>query len=159
MRESIGATYIFSICLTFFVIITAYLAISVNYAKAFKIKSYIVSQIEENKWTTDVKDDVYAYLTAQGYSAYGECPDEIVSNDGYGRYWELDGTHDGCFGNAPSGKCGVCIYRLGIDNANDDIDAEPAYYKVVTFFKFDLPILNNLLTFKVSGDTKYIYEG
>ena len=36
MRESIGATWIFTICLTFIILMTAYLAISVNYAKAFK---------------------------------------------------------------------------------------------------------------------------
>ena len=82
MRESIGATWIFSICLTFIVIFTAYLAISVNYAKAFKIKNHIINMIEENEGFRDSSQQKIAdYLVSQGYIARGECPNNIKSED------------------------------------------------------------------------------
>lgn len=152
MRESIGATYIFTICLVFILLFTAYLAVSVNYSKAFKIKSYIVSQIDENREINkEVIDDIKSYLIAQGYTAYGKC--EEINN------WEL--TDDSIDDWAPDskGQKNVCIYRHKIStssSSNDDINIERYYYKVVTFFKFDIPIINTLLTFNVSGDTKYI---
>lgn len=151
MREAIGATWIFSICLVFILLFTAYLAISVNYAKAFKIKSYIVGLIEEEKGIDgDVVDDIETYLTAQGYAANGECPRDDAG-------WQLH-PQNGCLGNAPSGKCGVCIYTMDVDTSSlDDIDAEKQYYKVTAFWKFDLPILNIVLPpFKISGESKYI---
>jgi len=159
MRESIGATYIFTICLTFIIIFTGYLAISVNYAKAFKIKSYIISEIEENDgYDSNIGNDIETYLTAQGYSAYGKCPN-YISVEGYTTDWrKID-----CLGNAPSGHCGVCIYEMEAlpNNASfriDDMDMPRSFYRAVTFFKFDLPVVNTLLTFKVSGETKYIYD-
>ena len=39
MRESIGGTWILSIVMTFLMLFTAYLAVSVNYAKAFRVKT------------------------------------------------------------------------------------------------------------------------
>lgn len=154
MKESIGATYIFVICLTFILIFTVYVAISVNYAKAFRIKSHIVSEIEENMGLDNLEEDIETYLTSQGYVAYGECP-QYIQLDGYNTDWELQTG----LGNAPTGQHGVCIYRREVKTANDDIDAGRYYYRVTTFFKFDLPIVNVLIpSIRISGDTQYIYE-
>lgn len=160
MRESIGATWIFSICLTFIVLFTAYLAISVNYAKAFRIKSNIVSQIEENEGYTDtLGKDIETYLTAQGYSAHGACPDTLETQDKdgakQGSAWQLKSC---IANNAPAGSCNVCVYRMETSTKADDICAKRAYYRVTTFFKFDLPVINYLTTFQVSGESRYIYD-
>ncbi len=171
MRESIGATQIFAICMVLIVLFTGYLAISVNYAKAFRIKSSIVSQIEQNHgYNTTVttpdgrvqslEEKIKTYLTAQGYTAYGTCPNTIDA-DGYTSEWQKVGHIND---SAPSGKDNVCIYRLtlpvqgngGYSTMLDDICTQKYYYKVITFFKFDIPIINTFLTFKVSGDTGYV---
>lgn len=149
MRESIGAAWIFSICLTFIILFTAYLAISVNYAKAFRIKSHIISAIEEHEGYNDqssLDQEIVNYLVSQGYTASGKC-EEL---EGWGT------PH--CVDQKNNGTCGACIYHMDIDTGNDDICAKRSYYKVVTWFKFDLPIVNFLTTFKVSGDTRYIYD-
>lgn len=152
MRESIGATWIFSICMTFIVLFTAYLAISVNYTKAFRLKSHIVNVIEENG--TYSEEEIRTYLVAQGYSARGMC-NAISDKNGGSTDWVLNDCIDG----RSDGTCAACIYRMDITTQNDDIDAGKSYYKVVAFFKFDLPIVNIILEpFKVSGDTKCIYE-
>lgn len=149
MKEAYGATWIFAICLTFIILMTAYLAISVNYAKAFKIKSYIVSSIEENDgkgYTDNLGQEIETYLTAQGYGVKGTCP-PLTS-------WNVRA----CLQQDSYGNCGVCIYENPVDTKNDDIEAGREYYKVVAFFKFDLPIVNFLTTFQVSGETRYVYD-
>lgn len=155
MKESIGATWIFVICLTFIIIFTAYIAISVNYAKAFKIKSHLVSQIEENSgYDGNLAQELETYLTSQGYVAYGECP-QYIEVDGHNTDW----TRVDCIGHAPEGKCGACIYSSEVKTGNDDIEAKRKYYRAITFFQFDLPIVNVLIpSIRVSGDSQYIYN-
>lgn len=157
MKEAIGATQIFVICLTFIILLTGYLAVSVNYAKAFKIKNYVVGLIEEKKeLSSEVIDDIETYLTAQGYGTYGECQNPLKM-EGTDTEWKLESN--GCLGNAPRGtnNCGICIYSLPVETANDDFNNGRKYYRVVTFWKFDLPIVNIVLKpFKVSGESKYI---
>lgn len=53
MRESIGGAWLVGIVITFVVLFTSYLALSVNYSKAFKVKNEIISLIEENEGLTD----------------------------------------------------------------------------------------------------------
>lgn len=161
MRESIGATWIFAICLTFIILFTAYLAISVNYAKAFRIKSNIVSKIEENEGYNDnLGKNIETYLTSEGYSAYGTCEETLEGEDIEGTKFTSEWKLAGCLSpNAPAGSCNACIYRMEVDsNIGDDIGAKRAYYRVTTFFKFDLPVVNFLTTFKVSGESKFVYD-
>ncbi len=146
--------WIFTICVTFIILFTAYVAISVNYAKAFRIKSYIVSQIEQNSGWAGIEQDIDTYLTAQGYVAYGTC-DPRIKVDGDETEWEY--VDDA--GVAPNDKHGVCIYKRVVKTGNDDIEAERSYYRVTTFFTFDLPIVNVLIpSIRVSGDSQYIYD-
>lgn len=152
-----GATWIFTIVLTFIILMTAYLAISVNYAKAFKIKSYIVSEIEENEgYSGEVETNIRNYLTSQGYTAYGTC-DPTITTNGVGTDWRRIATIDDA---VPTGsdKHNACIYTRDIRTGNDDIDADRNYYRVVVFFKFDLPIVNFMTTFKIGGETSYVYN-
>lgn len=156
MKESIGASWIFVICLTFILIFTAYVAISVNYAKAFRLKTHIVSEIEENEgYNGELRQELETYLTAQGYASYGTC-EQYITVENTQTKWELKD----CIGNAPPGKCGACIYRTEVQaDKLDDIDADRVYYRGVTFFQFDLPVLNVLMPpIKIAGDSQYIYE-
>lgn len=164
MRESIGSVSIFAIVITFIMLITAYLAISVNYAKAFRIKNHIINMIEENHGIAGLGDSIDKYLVSQGYTARKECPsaNHLSSNgdwetDTVGEYWELR-QHD------EETLSRYCIYRIdaksGLNDLGtsiDDINKSRAYYKVVTFFKFDIPVIGNLAVFNVSGDSELIY--
>jgi len=161
MRESIGATSIFALCLTFIMLFTAYLAISVNYAKAFRIKNQVITMIEENNGKAkSIEKDISDYLVSEAYTATKQCPSPRTYTDnatgsissGWNRIIALNYMNDA------SPKKNICVYRMEIDNRNDDIDSTTVYYKVVTFFKFDLPMVGDITTFSVSGDTKLIYE-
>ena len=48
MREAIGATWITGVVLAFIALFSGYLALSINYSKAFKVKDGIVDRLEKH---------------------------------------------------------------------------------------------------------------
>ena len=76
MREAIGGTWIFSIVIVFIVLFTSFLAISVNYSKAFKVKNGIINIIEKKEGVSDsTVAEISDYLNNVGYLVYSRCPD------------------------------------------------------------------------------------
>ena len=74
MREAIGGTWLFTIVIVFIVLFSSYLAISVNYSKAFKVKNGIVDLIEQNEGlSSETQTQISNYLDKTGYFVYGEC--------------------------------------------------------------------------------------
>ncbi len=138
MKESIGGTWLFQIAIVFIVLFAGYLALSVNYSKAFKVKNEILSIIEKDEGLSEkAKDDIVAYLRENNHSVYGKCDADdtpYIMQDGQGR------------------KALYCIKKTCPNRTNFD----KAYYKVTVFFRLDLPYLGDLFTFKVQGETKLI---
>ena len=190
MRESIGATWIFTIVIVFILLFTSYLAISVNYARAFKFKNRIVTIVENSEGfkkgeakSKEISKSINNFITKDGYDAHGRCPCNARYNDSEdtttwtmvacigGNEGKADGTVPSkCADGNKSADCGVAIYRADsgvgysfskgkttIDNTNPTC-APRSYYRVVTFFRFDLPVIGYFTNFKVSGETKTIYD-
>lgn len=146
MREAIGGTWLFTIVIVFIVLFSSYLAISVNYSKAFKVKNGIVDLIEQNEGlSSETQTQISNYLDKTGYFVYGECNSK-AGEKGY----ESNGA-----GN----NYKYCIVKTNA--ANEELVAgstvERAYYKVKVFFRLDLPVLGDIFTFPVTGQTKAIY--
>lgn len=143
MREAIGGTWIFTIVIVFIVLFSSYLAISVNYSKAFKVKNEIINLIEQNEgMSADTQSAIEKYLDSVGYFVYGNCSkgsdsEEVV----YTGYSQIKQGYKYC---------------VSTRSADDDV-LERNYYKVKVFFKLDLPIVGNLLTFPITGETKAVY--
>ena len=139
MRESIGGAWILGIVMTFIVLFASFLAISINYAKAFKVKNNVVDLIEKNEGMTDnAVSDIYGYLQSQGYILKGKCSAGYKGFDKNG-----DTTTDALY----------CVKK----NDVNDTAINKAYYSIEVFFRLDLPIFGELFTFKVSGETMSIY--
>lgn len=152
MRESIGGTWIVGIVIVFIVIFTSYLAFSVNYSKAFKVKNGIISIIEENEGLSDkTQEQIRKYLNNSGYYVYGNCSKVDID---YGDT-ETNGILTGYEqqAGANSNKYKYCVFTRTVD----DKVLERKYYRVTVFFKFDIPILENAFTFPVTGETKAVY--
>ena len=150
MREWIGGAWLVGIVITFVVLFTSYLALSVNYSKAFKVKNEIISLIEENEGLTDkTQEKIVKYLNSTGYYVYGPCGK--IDED------YLDGAVNGKLtgyekqGNADKYK--YCVYERSVEG--DTLNRK--YYRVTVFFKFDIPILDNMFTFPVTGESKAVY--
>jgi len=149
MRESIGGTWLLGFVVFFVVLFSGYLAVSINYTKAFKVKNQIINLIEQNEGfrttslsnlsaaTTDqlkmsdrTEDKIYLYIRDIGY-ATTSIPESKCENRG--------DYHTG----------GYCIRKICTTNG--------IYYKVTSFIKIELPLLWTSFTVPVSGETKTIY--
>ena len=141
MRESIGGTWIFSLVIVFIVLFTGYLAISVNYSRAFKVKNGIINIIEKDEGhNSTAQDEITAYLNGSSYFVYGNCGE---NETGYGK------------ANAQSTKYRYCISKVVSDESKTTIPSTRYYVRV--FFRLDLPILGDILTFPITGETKAGY--
>ncbi len=160
MRNAVGAAWIFGLCLVFIILFTSYLTISMNYAKAFRIKNYIVSVVEENEGYRagiGIEERVSEYLYNQGYDSFGTC-DSYIEVDGYDQEWEQVATID-MNDNVPTDNHSACIYRLiSYGTGDKDINVPRTRYRVVTFFKFNLPVVRYFTQFQVAGESRYIYD-
>lgn len=159
MRESIGGGWILTIVVLFIVLFSGYLAVSINYSKAFKVKNFILSTIERREGYTEyvgnAKDletmgqagstvssdssaqtEIYAYLKAAGYYT-------TVIDAGYCESNDLGETIEG----------GFCLKHICADMGSGSGN----YYKVTTFLKIEFPLVDFVFKIPISGETKVIY--
>ena len=146
MKSAFGATLIFQIVIVFVIIFTGYICISINQAKAFNMKNEIVKAVERFAPDLDriefqnyIKDS----LSKEGYRLTGDCS---RLGDEYVAYSE-EGVAGGTTG-------AFCIAEI---NLPDTGPLKGSYYKVVTFYQLEIPILQSLFQPKATGETKIIY--
>lgn len=106
MKDSIANVWLLGIIITFILLFSAYIAITVDYSQTFKLKNEVLNIIEKNKGMTNntgttgasskvggsksITVDVGAlqtinlYLAGNAYTAMGPCPDD--GNVWYGVY-------------------------------------------------------------------------
>lgn len=159
MREAIGASWIMGIVLTFIALFSGYLAFSINYSKAFRVKDGIIDRLEKHNGPNcgagsgcqGSIDDINKFLTEVGYNSKGDCS-KIFGDS------ELDYigvTDDYVTSNPTSGTYNYCIQRVTAYNQQGQLNA--AYYKVVVFFSLSVPVLDFGSSFHVSGETINMY--
>lgn len=142
MRESIGGAWILGIVMTFIVLFASFLAISINYSKAFKVKNNVVDLIEKNEgMNEDAAEAIYGYLQSQGYILKGK------RDSGYVGFDMISKASD-------QSKSLYCVKKNTITT---ETALEKSYYSVEVFFRLDLPIFGDIFTFSVTGETMSIY--
>lgn len=153
VKESIGATKALAFVMFFIAIISGYLAFTINYSKAFKVKSRIIdiiqahdNNIEDESERNAIKTEVWNYIQSVGYSSSNSylvhCGDdfpEVVNNQGW------------CYKVYKSRKT-----SKGTDNQKR-IESETKYVMVKTFVTIDVPVFNKVFPsiryFHVEGST------
>ena len=131
MREATGNALLTMMITSIVAIIMIFFVGSISYSKSYKIKNYIVNEIEEHgKWDPELQAKVDSYMKEVGYN---------VRKDEY-KCSRLKGINCGEPVNTQSGY-DYCVYDCG------------NYYKVVTFMKFEFPVINSFIKFDVRGET------
>lgn len=136
----------FQIAIVFILLFSGFLALSVNYSRAFKVKNELINIVERQEGIRlKARDEINAYFNEVGHFVKGPCP------EGYTAF-EEDGTS---FTNR-----GIYCAKKMCETSAADVTSGlfKAHYKVVVFFKFDLPIFGDLFTFRVEGETKTIFN-
>jgi len=150
MREAIGGTWLFQIAIVFILLFSGYLALSVNYSRAFKVKNEILQFIEVNEGVTSVaQDQINVYLKSVNHIVIGTCIQDKDEDS-----WAFGGERTSEF------KGIYCVEKMceNIDPNASQTGIYKAHYKVTIFFKFDLPIIGDIFTFRVKGETKTIFN-
>lgn len=133
MRDAFGGVFMFNLLLVFIFIYVAFAAVSLNYAKAFKLKNSIISFIEENE-IIDYKD--------------------INSNDEFNAIIENANYKHKCpngegIKKAPEGyDIGYCYNGVELSSLETRIEGTNSVeinYQVITYADWNLGALNKLL--------------
>lgn len=152
MRDAIGGAMSLQIIIIFLIIINCYLAFSVNYTKAFRVKNEIRSIIEKNEGLT--------------CSAMNQINDLMIKN----KYNMNPQFENWCRNNGYSvarAEAGSFCYKYNkIDvtgTSSTNSLYKGAYYTVATFVNIDIPLVNNILPFAgnlflIKGETAQIYS-
>lgn len=154
MRETTGTMTMFKIVLGFTLLFAAFLAVAITYNKVFRIKNETLSILEKYEGVNDKSLVIINnYLKESGYDIKGKCES--------GEYGVADLTNDDyelAMNNKDYYYC-LSNYCQGSScNINDSSlpNGNLIYYKLKFFFKFNIPIIGELATFKITGDTKGI---
>ncbi len=150
MRQSYGLTWILTIMFTFTMIFVSFIALSLNFMKSYRLKNHVVTIAENYEGFTkgsNGKDGsikiINNYLKYNAYSAKGSCPE--------GSYGMPTLENDGIFVTPAEGE--KYYYCVGFDSASTSANPFQGRFNITLFFKFNLPLLGDLFTFRVDGET------
>lgn len=140
MKEATGSTFMIYVLIIFLAVYITFVAVALNYAKAFRVKNSVIDIIEQNEGIDEFNDeytkgDVINLIEnrLKDYSYNVKLSSETINK--YSDY--------------------VC-YDLGycISKKNNNLDKE--YYKVVTFVDLSIPFMNFNITIPINGETRVI---
>lgn len=154
MKESIGQAFILNLILFFFGILVILYFGSINYSKAYKAKNRIITTIEKyGEWNEDVRDEVYLRLQESGYQTVNMTPAEMrtqcenrLKDSSLEIVYPAE-TEEGKFNGRGYEFC-VVKYCSGLGH----------YYQVVTFMRFEVPVIGGLIHPAIKGETRALYK-
>lgn len=134
MREAVGGSLLLNLVVIFTSIVILFFAVIIAYSKAYKIKNRIIEVIESNEtYDSIVASHLNDDLKVSGY--WAATRDQVNSR---------------CdVGNLNTSEYLYCVYL-------DESSTEGESYKVVTYIHFDFPVIGDMLTFAVKGETKVL---
>lgn len=147
MRESIGGAWLLGIVLVFMSIFIAFIAITINYSTAFRLKTEMVTIVEQYEGinTTSVSK-LHGLLQSYGYRNTMVCKK--------GDHERVIGITDKHITINPNTRQSYCVTR---EKRSPGKDFETKYYYTVSVsFNFNLPVVGNIFNFVVSGETNAI---
>lgn len=148
MKEAIGGLGITQIVIIFLLLFAAYISVSVNMSKAQKVKDEVISIIQKNNGlNSSAKAQITSYMSSIGYRSTGSCDNG----------WSGGG---GTVGNLNGNGNLYCYKEVGLDaySSEDAQFPRSAYYEVKVFFALDIPVLNNVFKFNLTGSTRRLYS-
>ena len=157
MNEAIGETVSLGLVMFFIVIISSYLAFTINYSKAFKVKSKLIDIIQDydNDMTNSkISEEMNSYIKEVGYSAGESYTKKNCTGVG---------DSETSYTAVPNqGWCYKIIETQEANSGSGSVEYKRRYVKVKTFVSIDIPIFNNIFPniryFTVYGSTKATYE-
>lgn len=141
MREVSGSTWTFQLIILFILIFACFLTLVLNYNKAYNVKNELLTIIEKYEGVNEESLGIMNnYLRSTGYKTKGKCPYKD-GEEGFG-VLTLDGQYE------PFNESNYYYYCFQEAEKRDEV-----YYNVTVFYRFNIPVLGEIATFKVEGRT------
>ncbi len=149
------------IVVAFITLFSGYLAFSVNYSKAYRIKDGIVQRLEKHSGPNDDSlRDIEALIDEIGYNSLGRCvgapvgdaTDNVIGVREYPNQPDINPGRDDFYSYCIR-KVSSHNYELGESDGNNKGQLTAAYYKVAVFFSISLPIFRLDSLFFINGET------
>lgn len=161
MRDSIGGVFIFNIVILFILLFTGIMCLTINRSKAYQVKDSIISVIEDNEGiyisksldygsNNSVLKEIIDLTSEASYRTTGTCP---TGYKGYNREGEISSTEPF-----------LCIKETTVSSSvtsgdyNISSDEKGCYYSIIVFYKLDIPVLKEVFSFSITGETKTLYS-
>ena len=157
MRESVGSTWTIQAVIFFILIFSAFLSLVIQYSRAYIVKNEVLSIIEKYEGARSSREIMINYVKNQGYKTKAVCPE---ADEAESKWYGLE-NYESNFEEAVKGKKYLfCIqqHEVVVDKTNalvgNNETVRKVYYNVIFFYRFNLPILGELHTYRVTGETK-----
>ncbi len=153
MRDAFGGIVNIVVIVVFLVIVSGYMAYTVNYTKAFRVKNKIISTFEQydvacetNNVESNCNKVISDYMSQVGYQQEARSASDLPKISGADKDWQCNDL----------GYCWVSFTKSK-SSATDDTPTVK-YYKISTWVNMDIPLINRFMPtiFQVQGDTKAI---
>ena len=141
MKDAVGSSLLLNIVVIFTAVIILLFSGIISYSKAYKIKNRIVEIIERyEKYDNTTISAIEDELKKVGYT--------IATKD------QIDAkcTKPNNLTGAKKSGYLYCVYEK--DNVSSTKNGKA--YEVVTFVRFDFPVIGQMLEFPVQGETKVL---
>lgn len=150
MREAFGGAFMIKLMLIFLAIYIAFIAVALNYAKAFRVKNKIIDIIEQSEGISEID-----YNNKNEGSVIGNI-NEYLNNVSYNV--NLTDINNKNNDNVHCYDRGYCIEEYdGLSNdglSNDGVTSK--YYKVTTYININFPFFNLNFNIPITGETRKI---
>ena len=150
MKEAIANAGVFNLIIIFVIILLAFFIGSLGYSKAFKVKNLIVYEIE--------KDEGYDAKTTEVNI------EDMLGKIGYRMNTGFDSrrcpVEDGQSAINTNSDYQYCVYRFEhcTDKQGNICIKKNTYYRVISYMYFDVPIVGQLISVPVIGETTSFTE-
>lgn len=144
MRQTIGGTWLLGIMILFILLFVGFIILTLNYARAVRLKNEIVSIVERYEGLNENSLElVNNYLSYNTYSLMGNCTGDTAVQGVYGatslENAELEEAR-------PGANYYYCVSKHDGTNTTN-------YYQITIFYKFNLPIIGDAGRFTIRGTT------
>ena len=173
MKQSIANVWILGLVITFILIFSAFIIITINYNKVFKMKNTVITIIEKHNGMTSKRatcgqssavggsgsicvgagalQTINVYLNGMAYNNKGACP----ANEGWKGVTNISDVDSGSYEDVGSNTSRDYYYCF---KKSPSYNGKASYYEVKLFFFMELPIIGNFIPINVDGTTDDIYN-
>ncbi len=151
MKGIFGQYGLIIISVFFISLFAVFLSFSVSYNKAVNVKNEIINLIERNDgFNTDIHLEINEHLAEVGYRTTGDCNASNTDDDTVWTGFSMNNTNDNVLRDP-----NFCMKMTSVANNNPELP-NFVYYHVKLFYRVNIPILSEVLSFEITGTTKQI---